>query len=101
MDAGLGRKEEPIREARQAVELVTVSQKVAGSSAYVWTRWNLAMVYARTGERDLAIGQLEITAKIPRGPVYGELRYNPRWDPLRGDARFEALVASLAPKPGQ
>ncbi len=24
--------------------------------------------------------------------------FNPLWDPLRGDPRFEAIVASLAPK---
>jgi hypothetical protein len=29
---------------------------------------------------------------------YGELRLHPRWDPLRGDPRFEKFVASLAPK---
>jgi hypothetical protein len=29
---------------------------------------------------------------------YGHLRLNPIWDPLRGDRRFEAIIASLAPK---
>jgi hypothetical protein len=29
---------------------------------------------------------------------YGELRLHVRWDPLRGDPRFEKIVASLAPK---
>jgi len=29
---------------------------------------------------------------------YGELVLHPRWDPLRGDPRFEEIVASLAPK---
>jgi hypothetical protein len=33
------------------------------------------------------------------GPVsYGELKLLPFWDPLRGDPRFEKIVASLAPK---
>ena len=59
---------------------------------------NLALIYAWTGERDLAIEQLAIVAKIPCGPTYGELRLNPVWDPLRGDPRFEKIVASLAPK---
>jgi len=30
---------------------------------------------------------------------YGYLRLHPLWDPLRGDPRFEAIVASLAPNP--
>jgi len=29
---------------------------------------------------------------------YGALKLFPVWDPLRGDPRFEKLVASLAPK---
>src|SRR5438094_4061616 len=53
---------------------------------------------AWTGERDLAIEQVETLAKIPAGPSYGEIRLGPNWDPLRGDPRFEKIVASLAPK---
>jgi hypothetical protein len=30
--------------------------------------------------------------------TYGYLRLLPLWDPLRGDPRFEEIVASLAPK---
>jgi hypothetical protein len=29
---------------------------------------------------------------------YGALKLHPVWDPLRGDARFEQIVESLAPK---
>jgi hypothetical protein len=46
----------------------------------------------------LAIEQLETLAKIPAGPSYGDIRLSPDWDPLRGDPRFEKIVASLAPK---
>jgi hypothetical protein len=58
----------------------------------------LAVIYAWIGERDLAIEQLAIVAKIPCGPTYGMLRLDPTWDSLRGDPRFEKVVASLAPK---
>jgi tetratricopeptide (TPR) repeat protein len=95
LDAGLGRKQEAIEEARRAVELMPI---VKDSVRGPWVVRNLAMVYAWTGERDLAIEQLEIVAKIPRGPSYGELRFDPTWDSLRGDPRFEKIVASLAPK---
>jgi len=38
-------------------------------------------------------------AKLPGSYLsYGHVRLNPIWDPLRGDPRFEAIVASLAPK---
>ena len=62
----------------------------------------LAVIYAWTGEKDRAIERLAELAdamKLPGSHVtYGDLRLNPLWDPLRGDPRFEAIVASLAPK---
>jgi hypothetical protein len=57
-----------------------------------------AVICAQVGERDLAIEQLKPLAQIPAGAHYGELRLDPFWDPLRGDPRFEKIVASLAPK---
>lgn len=59
---------------------------------------NLAKIYAITGQKDLGLDQLEIAAKLPGGPTYGELRLAPEWDALRGDPRFENIVGSLAPK---
>jgi hypothetical protein len=46
----------------------------------------------------LALEQLAISAEIPAGVTYGELKLSPIWDRLRGDPRFEKIVASLAPK---
>jgi len=94
-DAGLGRKEDAIREARQAVDLLPIAKDSYWGPHCVTT---LAMVYAWTGERDRAIEQLEIVAKIPNGPSYGDLKFNPCWDDLRGDPRFDKIVASLVPK---
>jgi TolB-like protein/Flp pilus assembly protein TadD len=95
IDAALERKEEALREGRRAAELIPIARNALDGPALVA---NLALIYAWTGERDLAIEQLEIVAKIPCGPTYGELRLSPVWDPLRGDPRFEKMVASLAPK---
>jgi hypothetical protein len=58
----------------------------------------LGVIYAWTGEKDLAIEQVAATLKIPGRLSYGQLRLHPDWDPLRGDPRFEKIVASLAPK---
>ena len=63
-----------------------------------FTRMWFAIICAWAGERELALEQLEVLAKIPGGPSYGRLRLDPVWDPLRGDPRFEKIVASLAPK---
>jgi hypothetical protein len=95
IDAGLGRKEEALREGRQTVELMPVAQNALDGPEILYF---FAVICAWTGERDLAIKQLETLAKIPVGASYGELRLDPAWDSLRGDPRFEKIVASLAPK---
>jgi hypothetical protein len=59
---------------------------------------NLADIYALTGEKDLALERLARVSNLPFGPSYGDLRLDPDWDSLRGDPRFEKIVASLAPK---
>jgi TolB-like protein/Tfp pilus assembly protein PilF len=92
LDAGLGRKEEAIREARHAVDLKPIAKDSYWGPALVT---NLALVYAWTGERDRALEQLEIVATLPGiAPTYGDLRFNPCWDDLRGDKRFDKIVAA-------
>jgi hypothetical protein len=58
----------------------------------------LAMIAAWIGEKDLACQQLAIAVSQPNDLGYGQLKLMPFWDPLRGDPRFEQIVASLAPK---
>ena len=95
IDAGLGRKENAIREGKRATELLPVSKDAFSGPGLIE---DLAVIYAWTGEKALACEQLEIVANIPSGVSYGQLRLHPFWDPLRGDPRFEKIVASLAPK---
>jgi hypothetical protein len=58
---------------------------------------NLALIYAWTGEKYLALKQLRDVTKVPGYLSYSDLHLHPRWDPLRGDPRFEQIVGSLAP----
>jgi TolB-like protein/class 3 adenylate cyclase/Tfp pilus assembly protein PilF len=95
IDAALDRKEEALREGRRAVELLPVSKDALNGADILYF---YAVICAWTGERDLAFAQLETLAKIPAGVSYGDIRLDPFWDPLRGDPRFEKIVASLAPK---
>ena len=96
VDAALGNKEDAIREGERAVELIPASTSAIEGS--VLTQY-LAIIYAWTGDKDRAIERLAEAAKLPGSHVtYGYLRLHPLWDPLRGDRRFEAIVASLAPK---
>jgi hypothetical protein len=96
IDAGLGRKEEALSEGQRAIELAS-SVKDSDTEPYV--ELCFAIICAWTGERELALGQLEALSKTPGLPhTYGNLRLSPLWDPLRGDPRFEKIVNSLAPK---
>ncbi len=97
IDAGLGRKDDALREGRRAAELMPPS-KDSINGALIMRQ--LAVIYAWVGEKELAIDQLERSAQVPGSLTYGQLRLWPHWDLLRGDPRFENIVASLAPKDG-
>ena len=95
IDACLGRKEDALREGRRALELAPIAKDSLNGADVLYF---YAVICAWTGEHDLAIEQLQILAKVPAGASYGDLRLNPHWEPLRGDPRFDKIVASLAPK---
>jgi TolB-like protein/Tfp pilus assembly protein PilF len=95
IDAGLGKKEQALQEGRRACGLLPVSKDALTGVALAV---NLAQIYAWTGEKDLAIEQIAAVERTPNELSYGLLKLHPYWDPLRGDPRFEKIVASLAPK---
>jgi TolB-like protein/class 3 adenylate cyclase len=95
IDAELGEKEKAIQEGRMSCELLPPAKDAIDGVLLIT---NLAEIYALTGEKDFALGQLALVSNVPFGPSYGELRLDPWWDSLRGDPRFEKIVASLAPK---
>ena len=95
IDAQLGDKEKAISEGRAACDMLPPAKDATDGVLLIT---NLAQIYALTGEKDLALEQLAIVSKLPFGPPYGELRLDPKWDSLRGDPRFEKIVASLAPE---
>ena len=95
IDAALGRKDAALREGRRAVELVPVEKEAISGPLMIEY---LAMIAAWAGDKDLACQQLAIAVRPPGTVSYGQLKSLPWWDPLRGDPRFENVVASLAPK---
>jgi hypothetical protein len=97
IDAGLGRKEEALREGRHAIELLPVAKDSINGAHMIEY---FAIIAAWVGEKNLACEQLERLQRIPNQGTdsYGQLKLHPYWDPLRGDPRFEKIVASLAPK---
>jgi tetratricopeptide (TPR) repeat protein len=95
IDAALGRKEEALREGRQAVELLSVGKDAINGTHMIAY---FAMIAAWVGDKDLACEQLAIAIRHSSRLSYGQLKLLPFWDPLRGDPRFEKIVASLASK---
>jgi tetratricopeptide (TPR) repeat protein len=60
----------------------------------------MAEIGALTSDKEMALTYLAVAPRTPSysGPSYGDLKFGPLWDVLRGDPRFEKIVASLAPK---
>jgi tetratricopeptide (TPR) repeat protein len=95
VDAGLGRKELAIQEAKHAVDLMPVSKDIYDGALVLE---GLAQVYTWTNEPDRAIEVLQKLVTMPGYTNCARLKLHPMWNPLRGDPRFEKIVASLAPK---
>ena len=95
IDAALGRKDEALQEGRRAIELVPIEEDAIKGEAM---DQYFAMIAAWTGEKELACERLTATMRRPNGHSYGQLKLLPFWEPLRGDPRFETIVASLAPR---
>jgi len=89
IDAALGRKEDALREGRRAVELLPVTKDVMTGSELLR---NLALIYAWTGEKELALNQIAAALQGPGHITYGQLRLHPWWDAIREDPRFDKLV---------
>jgi len=95
LDGLLNRKEAAISEAKRAANLLPISKDAVEGPGILK---NLAVVYAWTGDLDLAFETLGSLTKIPFGIFYGELKRDPQWEPLRQDPRYEKLLAELAPR---
>jgi TolB-like protein/predicted Ser/Thr protein kinase len=88
--AGLGRKDEAIEAAKHAVEILPLSKDALLGATALEVR---ASTYCRVGEYDLAIDQLDTLLRIPSWIQVQVLRFDPLWDPLRDNPRFQALLA--------
>jgi TolB-like protein/Flp pilus assembly protein TadD len=93
--AGLGRKEEAIKEGKRAVVLLPEAQDALDGPEVAVV---LAQIYAWTGEHDQAFELLDHLLQVPNSLTVPILKLDPVWDPLGKDPRFEKLIASPAPK---
>jgi serine/threonine-protein kinase len=88
--AYLGRKAEAIAEGQRGVALVPISRD-AFLGPYI--QHQLARIYLLVGEPENALDQLEPLLTMPYNLSPGWLRIDPTFAPLRGNPRFERLVA--------
>ena len=98
IDAALGHKDVALEEGRRAIALMPIEKDVIRGSRVMQY---FAITAAWAGDKELALQQLETGLRAPAAAQmlsYGALKLHPFWDPLRGDPRFEKIVASLAPK---
>ena len=88
--AFLGRREDALREAERAVELLPI-EKDAWFGPYL--QLHLARVHMMVGSKDKAVELLKPLVEVPNNLSKAWLRVDPTFDPLRSHTGFQALVA--------
>ncbi len=88
--AGLGRKDEAIREGKLAVALYPPSKDAIFGPVLVR---ELAYIHVMVGEYEAAMDQIEYLVSIPNHALSVPfLRLDPRCDPIRSHPRFQRLL---------
>jgi TolB-like protein/Tfp pilus assembly protein PilF len=88
--AGLGQKSKALEAGHRATALLPPSRDVIVGGFYLA---QLAAVEAQVGETESALNHIEQLLAMPAGHVVStaSLRFDPAWDPLRNDPRFQKL----------
>ena len=93
--AGLGRTAEAVREGERAIELMPPTRDAYRGVSGVE---DLARIYTMVGNQEAAIEQLDYLLSHPSWISATLLRVEPRWDPLRKNPKFVALLAKYEVK---
>jgi serine/threonine-protein kinase len=86
----LGNRDEAVRSAQRAVELLPISRDAMQGPAYVV---HLAETYASFGEVEAAVEQYDLYLSVPAPRSITSILRAAAVDPIRDDPRFQALVA--------
>jgi len=87
--AGLGEKEKAIKEGERGVELLPIS-KEAWNGFY--REMDLAKIYTKVGEYDLAIDKIDYLLSIPGELSVPYIQIDPVWRPLLHIPRFQKVL---------
>jgi TolB-like protein/Tfp pilus assembly protein PilF len=88
-EAALGLRREAVARSRSAAEALPPSLDAWAAYHY---QENLVWTFVLLGDHDAAIHELEFLLGSPRHPPATMLAVDFRWDPLRDDPRFQALL---------
>jgi tetratricopeptide (TPR) repeat protein len=91
--AYVGRESEAAREGQRALASLPIAKDPFNG---VYIQHQLVRIYLLIGEPEKALDQLEPLLKIPYVLSPGWLKIDPNFDPLRGNPRFDRLVAGGA-----
>jgi len=95
--AGLGRRDEALKEAHWIQQSVVYrNDAMAGPQVGEY----LARILVQAGQTDAALEEIERLLAGPSSISANTLRLDPRWDPIRNDARFQALLLKYAQTSG-
>lgn len=89
--AGLNLRDDAVREAQHAMDLVPISEHSPGATA---SMGGAVEIFTRLGEVDEALDLIELMLALPAGREMSVpfLRVDPTFDPLRNSPRFQALL---------
>jgi serine/threonine-protein kinase len=91
--AGLEMKEKAIQTAKKAVDLDPINKNALwGPDRHRY----LAYIYSMVGEHDIALDEIELLLSITCYYSVWDLKFNPFWDPLRDNPRFQELIVKYS-----
>ena len=89
--AYMGRKAEAIDAGLRGIALSPISRDATNGPYY---QQLMARIYLMVGEPEKAIDMLEPLLKMPYFLSPGWLRIDPTWASLKGNPRFERMIAA-------
>ena len=91
--AGTGERDEAMRLCERAMDMLPVSRDAYHGPIVLVSS---AEIYGMLGDADRAVPLVERALAIPSPQTRQALRFDPKWDSIRSDPRFQQLIAEPA-----
>jgi tetratricopeptide (TPR) repeat protein len=91
--AGLGRKEDAIREGKKAMGKVPLSEDKYQAPKYII---DMAEIHTMLGDYEQALNEIEEVLSMPSAFSAKSLVLEPRWDPLRSHLRYKQIITKYS-----